>query len=356
MSCVEEKSYNSDPGSMKARFQQFKERISDWAERIHRRGRQRLTIMIIPHTEKRVLNLHVNVYTLSGAGLLLLGVLFFSVFRLADKTGDDIQYYDMGLTNSQFSAQSNRMADELIPLHELISKYVSTIEQLYINLDGPNTEELTGGGVSSDAIETLRSRVRECKDRKDGCSQEDTDEILRQVLYLAKQDNLRLERSIALSERIIEELKSPEKQNILRQTPGLWPARGYLLHPYGNQVDTLQGRELFKQGIEIGVLPGTEVIAAAPGLVTQLGYNDTYGLHMWVSHRYGFKTFYAHLDRTRVQLRDLVDRGQVIAYTGSTGNVRTPMLYYEIHIGTIPYNPHAFINHLQDQWLIQKTL
>jgi len=343
--------------SFRASWEDWKERARDVLQRIHRKGRERLTIMVIPHTEKKILNLHVSLYTISFSIAGVIAVLIVSMVSLVGKSGEDIQFYEMGLTNSQFNMQSVKMAEEMMPLHELVNEYTNTIAELYVKLDGAEDEVRGQGGEAQAVVDTqvaeLRELVDQCQELGDACGQDLTEEILRRVIYLSRQDNHNLKKAVELSEKILAELGTREKQHLLRNTPSIWPARGHLLSPYGLQVDPLHGRERFQRGIGIGALPGTEVLATAPGEVMDLSYDESYGLQIRIRHRYGIKTFYAHLDRVRVKKGDQVEKGQVIGYVGKSGATPVYQLYYEVHVGAVAYNPHAFLNHLQDQWLIQ---
>ncbi|MDH5657655.1 MAG: M23 family metallopeptidase, partial [Spirochaetia bacterium] len=176
------------------------------------------------------------------------------------------------------------------------------------------------------------------------------------ITYLSKQDNQNLKQAIDLSDKILEELNTKEKQNLLKNTPSIWPVKGYILSPYGEQVDQILGKRVFKKGIEIGAFIGSDVYATAPGEVVEVNYDPTYGLSVWIKHKYGIRTFYSRLGAIRVSLGDKVSRGQILGYVGKTGDYSLSMLYYEVHVGTVAYNPHAFLNHLQDEWLIQPKL
>ncbi|MCB1175325.1 MAG: M23 family metallopeptidase [Leptospiraceae bacterium] len=343
-----------------SRWQSFQLWLQDWLEYIHERGRERLTVMVIPHTEKKILTLHVSLYTIAATILIVLIVLFASVFNLIGKSGKEIQFYDMGLSNSQFNLQSMQMAEEMIPLHELILNYSSTIADMYLKLDG-QADIVEGQGGAAQAVtlaevEKLKAMLQECRSAGEACSQQLTEDILQKVILLSEQDNLNLRRSIELSEKILAELKTPAKKNLLQNTPSIWPTNGYLKLPYGLHVDPFEGREKFVRGITIGTLPGTEVYATAPGVVSNIAFDTERGLQVSVKHRYGILTYYANLDRVRVKEGDKVDKGQVIAYSGNSGLCDGYQLYYEVHVGTVAYNPHAFLNHLRDQWLIQPKI
>ncbi|MCB1168097.1 MAG: M23 family metallopeptidase [Leptospiraceae bacterium] len=358
MSYSQLQDYLRDPGQPPrppTRWDKWKEDVREFLELVHLKGREKLTIMVIPHNERKIFNAHINLYSLSAGVLAILVVMTISVFSLVGKSGEDIQFYDMGLSNSQFNLQSVRMAEEILPLHGTITSYANTIAELYLKLGGDRTEPYAQGGagqaIMEEELTKLREAVDECKTLGSDCEQSRTEELLQRVLFLSRQDNENLKRAVELSDRILKELKGREMQNLLSNTPSIWPARGYILSPYGWQTDALRGKQVFRQGIEIGTVPGTEVVSTAPGEVVSVDYDAVFGLHVWVEHRFGMKTFYAHLDRVDVGVGDQVEKGQAIGLSGQTGQAPTNMLYYELHIGTVAYNPHAFMNHLQEQWL-----
>ncbi len=311
--------------------------------------------MVIPHTEKKILNLHINLYTLTAALGTVLLIVAVSTLSLVGKSGEAIEYYDMGLTNSQFSLQTTRIAEEALPLHETVQRYANTIASMYLKLDGSESEVMGQGGLAQAVLdketETIRKLAEECRAAGENCSQQQTDEILKRVIYLSNQDNQSLTKAYELSEKVLAELKTKEKQNLLKNTPGIWPVEGYIVSPFGWQTDPVRGKHIFRQGIEIGAPPGSEVSATAPGTVSDIVYSKTYGLGVWITHKFGIRTFYGHLDRVQAEKGDKVNRGQIIGLTGKTGSTAVSMLYYEVHVGTVAYNPHAFLNHIQDQWL-----
>ena len=75
---------------------------------------------------------------------------------------------------------------------------------------------------------------------------------------------------------------------------------------------------------------GTPILAAADGVVTRSGWEDTYGNIVEVSHAEGFVTRYAHISRRHVVEGDRVKRGERIAEVGSTGRSTGPHLHYEV--------------------------
>jgi murein DD-endopeptidase MepM/ murein hydrolase activator NlpD len=69
-----------------------------------------------------------------------------------------------------------------------------------------------------------------------------------------------------------------------------------------------------------------------------------YGNLVLIKHTGGYTTAYAHADHLVVTRGDFVARGQVIGYTGQTGDVSAPQLHFEIRSGTAPVNPRGYLN------------
>jgi murein DD-endopeptidase MepM/ murein hydrolase activator NlpD len=99
----------------------------------------------------------------------------------------------------------------------------------------------------------------------------------------------------------------------------------------------------FHEGIDIGVWPGTEVIATQDGVVTVSGWDDRYGYMIKIQHPMGYQTFYAHCSRLLVYVGQQVRMGDVIAMSGSTGRSDGPHLHYEILVGGVEVDPLEYM-------------
>ena len=334
----------------------WRTKLKEKCKHLHQRGCKKLTILFIPHTEKRILSWHLSLYSIFFIGLSLVFIMLISIMSLVGKSGEDIQFYDMGLGNSEFSSQSLHITEEFIQLHHLINKYTQVISDLFINLEGNKNNNFSDQekkkALAQSEIEKLKNKLIECRTSNKKCQSQEVKDILKHTIYLSHQDNQNLEHTINLTLEILKILNTSKNKNLFKHTPSIWPTRGYLLAPYGKQIDPQTGKEIFKRGIEIGAFHSTEVLATAPGEIIKVAYDKNYGLYLEIQHAYGIATFYAHLDRTRVKIGDKVEKGEVIAYVGNTGLTTLHSLYYEVHVGTVAYNPYAFINHLQNLWLV----
>lgn len=120
-----------------------------------------------------------------------------------------------------------------------------------------------------------------------------------------------------------------------------WPVRGRVISGYGNKPNGTTN-----DGINLAVPEGTPVKAAEGGTVAYVGNElKGFGNLVLVRHDDGWVTAYAHNSDVEVKKGDAVRRGQVIAKSGATGNVKTPQLHFEIRRGAAPVDP---MKHLPD--------
>lgn len=120
-----------------------------------------------------------------------------------------------------------------------------------------------------------------------------------------------------------------------------WPVRGRVISGYGSKPNGTTN-----DGINLAVPEGTPVKAAENGTVAYVGNElKGFGNLVLVRHDDGWVTAYAHNSDVDVKKGDAVRRGQVIAKSGATGNVKTPQLHFEIRRGAAPVDP---MKHLPD--------
>lgn len=114
----------------------------------------------------------------------------------------------------------------------------------------------------------------------------------------------------------------------------VWPVRGgYISSPFGMRWGQLH------EGLDIAVNTGTPVYAAKSGRVTFSGWNGGYGNTVDIDHGGGVMTRYAHNHRLIVSNGQYVQQGQIIAYSGNTGNSTGPHLHFEIRQDGKPVDP-----------------
>jgi murein DD-endopeptidase MepM/ murein hydrolase activator NlpD len=130
-------------------------------------------------------------------------------------------------------------------------------------------------------------------------------------------------------------------QTAALRSPGrfLWPVQGSVIMGFGPGP-----RGERNDGIDIAVSDGTPVRAAADGTVSYVGNElKGYGNLLLIRHGGDYVTTYAHLKSVRVERGDRVEQGQIIATTGSTGDVERPQLHFEIRHGVEPVDPRPLL-------------
>ncbi len=95
----------------------------------------------------------------------------------------------------------------------------------------------------------------------------------------------------------------------------------------------------FHPGVDIPASKGTMVRAAMEGKVICAGYFGNYGNSIVLEHRDNYVTRYAHNSVLLVKVGDYVQKGQAIAFVGSTGRSTGNHLHFEIRCADIPLNP-----------------
>jgi murein DD-endopeptidase MepM/ murein hydrolase activator NlpD len=110
------------------------------------------------------------------------------------------------------------------------------------------------------------------------------------------------------------------------------PASGPITSDYGQRSGGMH------HGVDIGkranVVP---IVAAADGTVSRSYVSSSYGEAIFIEHTVEgqkWETVYAHMvsGSRRVQVGDLVKKGQTIGLMGNTGQSTGPHLHFEIHV------------------------
>lgn len=119
----------------------------------------------------------------------------------------------------------------------------------------------------------------------------------------------------------------------------MWPANGKVVSTFGPKEKGLQN-----DGINIVGPAGSPIRAAENGVVAYAGNElRAFGNLLLVKHSGGWMTAYAHNDTLLVKRGDKVSRGQEIAKMGSSGNVTSPQLHFELRKGRQAVDPQKYL-------------
>ncbi len=118
-----------------------------------------------------------------------------------------------------------------------------------------------------------------------------------------------------------------------------WPVRGAVIAGYGTNVNGSRN-----EGIDISVPQGTPIKAAENGVVIYAGNGlKQLGNTVLLRHDDGTVTVYGNADSLNVTRGQKIQRGQTLAVSGMSGDVKQPQLHFEVRKDATPVNPMTFL-------------
>lgn len=130
----------------------------------------------------------------------------------------------------------------------------------------------------------------------------------------------------------------------------MWPAqyKGKITSKFGWRVHPILQTSKYHSGIDIGGLGyGAEIYAADTGTVVTCQKSDSYGNYVVINHGNGYTTLYAHMQSANVKVGDVVQKGDLIGWVGSTGLSNGPHLHFEILLNGSRIDPTQFYSNLE---------
>jgi len=116
-----------------------------------------------------------------------------------------------------------------------------------------------------------------------------------------------------------------------------WPVSGPVTSGFGVRWGRMH------EGIDIAVGEGTPVRAAAAGTVIYAGWMSGYGNLVAVDHGNGLSTAYAHNSSLAVSVGQSVAAGEIVSYSGNTGNSTGPHVHFEVRVDGSAVDPLGYL-------------
>lgn len=295
-------------------------------------GKQRVTILLVPHSEKKVINFHLSFFSLVFGGLLLLAVV--AVLFIA-KT--DVQGMTRALSSSARSLSSSQAS------LQQIQGRVGTLIQVSHVFQHAMHRTMGSLGLASSlnqdgAAVAAPSSLPSIK----GVS---SDQTLQDVAQLRNLTAI-MSSSVQSIRRVVNFYES--HQRLLQELPTEWPVKGghgIITTFFGPAIHPFTHRMYLHTGLDIAYSEGTPIVAAADGVVVTTAYQPLgYGNYVFIRHDFGFYTRYAHLMRIYVHEGQRVKQGQVIGLLGTTGLSTGPHVHFEVWLGNQVIDPLRFLN------------
>ncbi|UCF79158.1 MAG: M23 family metallopeptidase [Candidatus Eiseniibacteriota bacterium] len=119
--------------------------------------------------------------------------------------------------------------------------------------------------------------------------------------------------------------------------PTLWPVHGEISRGFSEE----RGGH---KGIDIAVARETPVRGAGDGAVDFAGKDEVFGNMIILNHGSGISSLYGHNSSLTAKRGDAVHKGQIIAYSGSSGRSSAPHLHFEISRYGRQVDPLTFLS------------
>jgi murein DD-endopeptidase MepM/ murein hydrolase activator NlpD len=124
------------------------------------------------------------------------------------------------------------------------------------------------------------------------------------------------------------------------------PAAAVMNEPYGVRRSYNGGPvDRYHNGADFAGVPGTPILAAAPGRVVLADTLHIRGISVVIDHGWGLYTNYAHMTERLVELGAYVSTGEQIGTVGNTGRATGAHLHWEVWLNGVAVDPM--------QWVVQ---
>ena len=116
-----------------------------------------------------------------------------------------------------------------------------------------------------------------------------------------------------------------------------------LTSSFGHRKNPTGPGYMIHNGLDYAVPMGTPIKASASGTVVQSQFAGHSGFRVEIDHGNGLHTSYNHNSVLKVKVGQKVERGEVVALSGSTGNSTGPHLHLEVIVNGKWVNPAGWL-------------
>jgi murein DD-endopeptidase MepM/ murein hydrolase activator NlpD len=301
-------------------------------KRFNQKGREKLTVMLIPHSEKKIFNFQISLFTISFLVLLLSGIVitFFvttSRYSLTKREVESLQKSQEGSVTAL-----KLLKKEITSLDTTVEGYKGNIKDIIKLLGASQSENIFGLGGPETEIKNL-SEILGLTNTNDYRTELETIQ--------------KINEDISTSKRVLQNFMKflAAREEIIQKIPNNWPiiGGGFITSGFGMRRSPFSGNLAVHQGVDISWWPGAPIRASADGVVVFSGMKGGYGRTVQIQHEYGFQTLYGHLSSISAYEGKQVNKGEILGFLGRTGRSTGFHLHYEVRIGTKAVDPMIFM-------------
>ena len=234
-------------------------------------------------------------------------------------------YYLIQTTNYVFSASTLNKTKEILDYDIDVKGIYTEIKNNFLN-DNSNKDNQENSNIVENEEDTQKTNIEESNNievKNDEITQEETN-----TENVSNKEENKIEEN---TEQIVNETETITiAQEILNNYSIIKPVEGgFISSEFGTREEEGDIVTSYHNGIDIGVVVGTDVVSATDGEVILSTESSSYGKYIKVQNG-DLITTYAHCNDLLVKEGDTIKQGDKIALSGSTGNVTGPHLHFEI--------------------------
>ena len=257
-------------------------------------------------------------------GSILLAILYYIIVALFFNTREEERL----LRERELMEQEYKSAVEKMNLLENVLSDVQTRDrEIYMNIFKSSPPDLVNSAYNAAVYEQLDS-LEDMEIVKFSVAKSRDVEVLVKTAG-EKLDNIYNEFLGANNASDIPSIL-PIKGLAVNQTGA---SLGKKIHPFFKTME-------IHNGVDLLAALGTEVIAVANGVVSDISRSDRgRGNQVIIEHWGGYKTVYSHLGDVMVRKSQQVKQGSIIGRVGNSGLSFAPHLHFEVHLDGKPVEP-----------------
>jgi len=312
------------------RYYIFRKKFIKIWDRFVAKGHEKMTIMFIPHNEKKIFNFQVSKFTILFFFFLFLIVIVTSSYAVIRNNAIKREEQRLLITYEDIRSHLLRFEKITNSIEDLVEDIKPEIEEMYsLAADTEETEEMW------DFIDLEKEDTEELSKMKN---------IFPNEIFTLKD----LQKDLICTTNTVRTVANfiDVRSRVIKDTPSIVSNRGHITSLFGWRRSPFGHGRDFHTGIDIAAAGGTPIRVTAPGVIASAGWAGGYGYMIKVKHKYGFETVYGHCRSIAVAVGQNVRKGEVIGYVGQTGNATGNHCHYEIRLGGTPINPYPYMSRL----------
>ena len=310
----------------------LKKRREKFWNRFVEKGHEKMTIMFIPHDEKKIVNFQISKFIIMFFVSLFVFIIITSSYAvIKNKTEqDEVKKKLLAYTGVKANlVKYEQLTDDISDIMDDLKPEIETIYQL-----ASDTDEI--GDLWSFNDFDFDGMEEPLKNKK----------AIDDDIFAMK----KIQTDLTNAANIINTVEKfiNERNNVVKNMPSLHPVTGHVTSLFGWRRSPFGHGRDFHTGIDIAASPGTPILSTAPGYVVQSGWMGGYGIAVKIKHEYGYETIYSHMSATAIGVdpKKKIPAKTRVGYVGMTGNATGNHCHYEIRLGGVAISPNPYMGRM----------